>query len=174
VLEEARRGTLPGAVRTGVTFADAAAEWLRYIERDRRRKPSTVAGYRAIVRGQLLPVFGELPLESVTTAMIERWVGSLNRSASPAAPRRTATAAPHPRWAPRQADAKRPGIPRRPHPRRRSQQVSASDNKRRCPRCAAGTRRQTAAFRTLSASVTFASLRVAVLIQYMSGPWVSV
>jgi hypothetical protein len=31
VLEQARRGTLPGMVRTGATFADAAAEWLRYI-----------------------------------------------------------------------------------------------------------------------------------------------
>lgn len=29
VLDEARRGTLPGIVRTGATFADAAAEWLR-------------------------------------------------------------------------------------------------------------------------------------------------
>ena len=29
-LDAARRGTLPGAVRTGVTFDDAAAEWLRY------------------------------------------------------------------------------------------------------------------------------------------------
>ncbi len=29
VLDEARRGTLPGMVRTGATFADAAAEWLR-------------------------------------------------------------------------------------------------------------------------------------------------
>jgi hypothetical protein len=28
----------------GVTFADAAAEWLRYI--DRERKPSTVAGFK--------------------------------------------------------------------------------------------------------------------------------
>ena len=82
VLEEVRRGTLPGAVRTGATFADAAAEWLRYIEQDRRRKPSTVAGYRAIVRGQLLPAFGELPLESITTPMIEHWIGSMGLSAS--------------------------------------------------------------------------------------------
>ena len=29
VLDQARRGTLPGQVRTGVTFAEAAAEWLR-------------------------------------------------------------------------------------------------------------------------------------------------
>ena len=55
VLDEARRGTLPGMVRTGATFADAAAEWLRYVEHDRGRKPSTVAGYRSIVRSQLLP-----------------------------------------------------------------------------------------------------------------------
>ena len=30
VLDEARRGTLPGMVRTGATFADAAAEYLRW------------------------------------------------------------------------------------------------------------------------------------------------
>jgi integrase len=57
------------------TFADAAAGWLRYIEHDRGRKPSTVAGYRVIVRSQLLPAFGELPLESITTESIERWIG---------------------------------------------------------------------------------------------------
>lgn len=63
-------------------MADAAREWLRYSERDRRRTQAVdVAGYKAIVRGRLMPAFGELPLESVTTAMIERWMGSLNRSA---------------------------------------------------------------------------------------------
>jgi integrase len=82
VLEEARRGTLPGAVRTGATFADAAAEWLRYIEHDRARKPSTVEGYHSIVRAQLLPAFGDLPLESITTSAIERWVGSAGGSQS--------------------------------------------------------------------------------------------
>jgi integrase len=82
VLEEARRGTLPGLVRTGATFADAAAEWLRYIEHDRGRKPSTVAGYNVMVRSMLLPAFDELQLEAITTPMIERWVGSLDQSAS--------------------------------------------------------------------------------------------
>ncbi len=76
VLEDARRGTLPGLVRTGVTFEDAAAEWLRYVEHDRQRKPSTVAGYRVIVRSQLLPAFGGLALEEVTPALIEQWLGS--------------------------------------------------------------------------------------------------
>jgi integrase len=82
VLEEARRGTLPGLVRTGATFADAAAEWLRYIEHDRGRKPSTVVGYKVIVRSMLLPAFGGLQLDAITTAMIERWIGSLELSAS--------------------------------------------------------------------------------------------
>jgi integrase len=82
VLDEARRGTLPGAVRTGATFADATAEWLRYVEHDRGRKPSTVAGYRALVRSQLLPAFETMPLESITTPVIERWIGSVQRSAS--------------------------------------------------------------------------------------------
>jgi integrase len=81
VMDEARRGTLPGMVRTGATFADAAAEWLRYVEHDRRRKPSTLVGYKSIVRFQLLPVFGELPIESITPSLIESWIGSMERSA---------------------------------------------------------------------------------------------
>ena len=54
-LDQVRKGTLPGLVRTGATVADAAAEYLRYIERDRERKPSTVQGYRWIVDAQILP-----------------------------------------------------------------------------------------------------------------------
>jgi integrase len=82
VLHEARHGTLAGQVRTGATFADAAAEWLRYVEVERQRKPSTIEGYKAIVRAQLLPAFGPMPLESVTTDAIERWMSSLSGAAS--------------------------------------------------------------------------------------------
>ena len=46
VLAQARRAELPGMVRTGATVADAAAEWLRYVEHDRACKPSTVTDYR--------------------------------------------------------------------------------------------------------------------------------
>ena len=63
----------PGMVRTGATFADAAAEWLRYIEHERARKPSTIADYRSAVKAHLNPAFGELPLEQVTTETIEAW-----------------------------------------------------------------------------------------------------
>jgi integrase len=82
VLDEARRGTLPGMVLTGATFADAAAEFLRYIEHDRDRKPTTVTGYRSSIRSQLLPVFGEMPVESITTSMIESWIASVDPTAS--------------------------------------------------------------------------------------------
>jgi integrase len=80
VLDQARRGTLPGMVRTGATFADAAAEYLRYIEHDRGRKPSTVRGYRSAIEAHLLPVFGSRPVESVTTTDIERWIATVDRS----------------------------------------------------------------------------------------------
>ena len=46
------------------------------------RKPSTVAGYRWILEGQLLPAFGELPLEAITTEVIEGWLASLGGAAS--------------------------------------------------------------------------------------------
>jgi len=72
-LAEARRGTLPGMVRTGATFADAAAEWLRFIEEDRARKPSTLRDYRSALKVHLLPVFGDRPLESITDDDIEEW-----------------------------------------------------------------------------------------------------
>lgn len=62
VLDEARRGALPGMVRTGATFADAAAEWLRFIEEDRERKPSTLRDYRSILKARLLPASGERPV----------------------------------------------------------------------------------------------------------------
>jgi integrase len=80
VLDEARRGTLPGMVQTGATFADAAAEWLRYVEEDRLRKPSTLATYRSLLNSRILPEFGSLPVESVTPAMIERWIASVDRT----------------------------------------------------------------------------------------------
>ncbi|MGH2866547.1 MAG: tyrosine-type recombinase/integrase [Solirubrobacteraceae bacterium] len=81
-LDEARRGTGAGASPSGATFADAAAEWLRYIEHDRRRKPSTIGGYTSIVRTQLLPAFGRIPIESVTPAIVQAWLGRTGGSLS--------------------------------------------------------------------------------------------
>ncbi|HTU30140.1 MAG TPA: hypothetical protein VMF07_12215 [Solirubrobacteraceae bacterium] len=76
-LEQARRGELPGMVRTGATFADACDEFLRYVAEDRQRKPSTLAGYHSIIDSMLKPAFGDVPVESVTTAAIEEWLSGL-------------------------------------------------------------------------------------------------
>jgi Phage integrase, N-terminal SAM-like domain len=64
-------------VRSGATFADAAAEWLRLIEEDRARKPSTVRDYQSMLEGRLLTMFGSMPIQDITPAVIERWRLSL-------------------------------------------------------------------------------------------------
>jgi integrase len=76
-LDEARRGTLPGLVRTGVTFADAASEYLRYGEQDRGCKPSTLRDCRSNLEAHLLPAFGNQALEAVTPGSIDVWRASL-------------------------------------------------------------------------------------------------
>ena len=79
VLDEARRGALPGMVRTGATFADAAAEFLRYCEVDRGCKPSTLVDYRSDLNAHLLPAFGDQRLEDLTPSMIDSWRGTLTQ-----------------------------------------------------------------------------------------------
>jgi hypothetical protein len=101
VLDQARRGTLPGLVRTGATVANAAAEYLRYIEHDRVRKPSTVQGYRWIVDARVIPELGTLRLEDVTADQIETWLGEMPGKPST---RRKALVFPH--YAPHEEDAR--------------------------------------------------------------------
>ena len=73
ILAEARRGQLIASSRpvAGATFADAAAEWLRYIEHDRKRRPSTVRDYRIVVDKVLVPALGSAPLDQVTSGHID-------------------------------------------------------------------------------------------------------
>jgi len=73
ILADARRGQLVAPTRPvgGATFADAAAEWLRYIEHDRKRRPSTVRDYRIVVDNVLVPALGEAELEQLTSAHID-------------------------------------------------------------------------------------------------------
>ncbi len=60
-------------MRTGVTFADAAAEYLTYLEVERERKPSTLRDYRSMIRNHFLPAFGEMRLEEITPDVVEAW-----------------------------------------------------------------------------------------------------
>jgi integrase len=77
ILAQARRGELPGMVRTGATFDDALAEYVRWLELDRQRKPSTLRDYRSIISAHLLPAFGGRRLEDITTEQVERWSAEL-------------------------------------------------------------------------------------------------
>lgn len=62
----------------GVTFEQAASEWLQYVEHDRKRRKSTVRGYRNIVDGSLLAAFGkDTMIETITTADIDRYRAGL-------------------------------------------------------------------------------------------------
>src|SRR4051812_43081249 len=72
-LVEAAAGTLPGMVRTGATVADACDEYLRYIEQDRQRKPSTLRDYDSIFRNHVIPHLGSIHLEDLTAERVERW-----------------------------------------------------------------------------------------------------
>jgi hypothetical protein len=67
-------------VRTGATFADAAAEWLRYVEHDRDVKPSTLTDYRSVV-ARLVPEFGSLAIEEITLSTSSSGVPGSARTA---------------------------------------------------------------------------------------------
>ena len=54
ILTDLRRG-VGGSDGTGATFADAAAEYLRYVEHVRQVGAVTVRDYRGVVDGYLLP-----------------------------------------------------------------------------------------------------------------------
>jgi len=69
-LARARRGELGGVARTRATFAEAADEWLRYVEHDRERKRSTVTDYKHMV-DRLKPELGELRLADITPERLE-------------------------------------------------------------------------------------------------------
>jgi integrase len=80
LLVEAERGTLAATRGTanGRTFGDAVAEWLRYVEHERHRRPSTLSDYRATVNVRLLPALGkDTPLAQITTTTIDELRGQL-------------------------------------------------------------------------------------------------
>jgi len=71
ILTDLERGTRANAGKTGATFTDAALEWLRYVEHDRKRRASTVADYRGVINHALIPELGDTPLEDITADRID-------------------------------------------------------------------------------------------------------
>jgi integrase len=72
ILTDARRGAIELA-RTGVTFEQAAVEWLRWGQHERGWKRSTLVDRRSLLRCHLLPEFGMLPINKITTRRVEAW-----------------------------------------------------------------------------------------------------
>lgn len=55
-----------------VTFRQTCEEWMRYVEFDRKRRPSTIRDYQREIEKRLIPAFGEsTPLSKITTAEVE-------------------------------------------------------------------------------------------------------
>jgi predicted RNase H-like HicB family nuclease len=63
LLGEARRGTLPGLVKTGVTFSEAADEWLRYVHpaAEVERPPIQQSGNIEVWRWLMTTQVAEVP-----------------------------------------------------------------------------------------------------------------
>lgn len=74
VLARARRGQLPGMVRTGTTFEAQCDEWLEW-KRSRKVKATTLSDYRLMMRRlkpSMAAVVGEgARLEAITASDIE-------------------------------------------------------------------------------------------------------
>lgn len=73
ILADARRGTLAGMDTTGATFADAAGEYLRYVEHVKQIDAATVKDYRGVIDGYLLEQFGARALEAITPDLIDAY-----------------------------------------------------------------------------------------------------
>jgi integrase len=75
ILTDARRGETPDpGDRSRKTFREGCDEWLRYVEHERQRAPSTLRDYRNVVDCYLVPEFGaETPLDSMTTERIDSY-----------------------------------------------------------------------------------------------------
>lgn len=77
LLDDARRGELPGLVDTGATFEAASEDYLAWLERDRDRKPTTLRDYRSIIKTHLLPAFGQKAIEDISREDIETFSAGL-------------------------------------------------------------------------------------------------
>jgi len=72
ILVDARRGAFE-QTRTGKTFAVVADDWYEHGLLERDWSPSTKNDYRSALKAHLLPAFGELRIEAITPARIERF-----------------------------------------------------------------------------------------------------
>jgi integrase len=73
-LAAARRGEHATAGETkAVTFAQAAEEYLRYVEQEKGCQPSTLKDYRGVIRDYLNPRFGHRAIDQLTSEEINAY-----------------------------------------------------------------------------------------------------
>ena len=73
ILTDARRGTLAGVGASGATFADAAAEYVRFVRDVRKIDATTLRDYEGVISGYLLDTFGARPVESITADDVDAY-----------------------------------------------------------------------------------------------------
>lgn len=76
ILVDARRGTTElgrGGAAVDVTFADAAAEYLRFVREVRKRDETTVRDYAGVINGYLLAEFGDAPVAAITADDVDEY-----------------------------------------------------------------------------------------------------
>jgi integrase len=57
-----------------VPFVEAATTWLAGLD----IKPKTRSGYESLLRSRVIPVFGDLPLNRISPAMVREWVAAMS------------------------------------------------------------------------------------------------
>ena len=79
ILTDARRGALADTPPAGgaATFAEAAAEYVRFIRDVRKVDPTTITGYVGVIDGYLLDQFGERLVHTITADDVDGspWAG---------------------------------------------------------------------------------------------------
>lgn len=85
--ERAARAAVVEQQRRGRTLSGYAEAWLgaRVTSSGASLRPSTRAGYRNALDIHILPTFGSLPLDEITTPAIRRWRGGLSSAGRDAA-----------------------------------------------------------------------------------------
>ena len=82
-------GRVPDRGDDSVTFTYAAAAYLRYVEHDRGRAPSTVRDYKSTIDVHLEPRFGEQALSAITVDDVEQLRSDLLDTLSPRTTQKT-------------------------------------------------------------------------------------
>lgn len=78
--ERALRAAAAESARRARTLSQYAEQWLtsRVTTSGAALRPSTVAGYRTSLEVHILPRFGPLPLDEITTAAVRQWRGEFS------------------------------------------------------------------------------------------------